>query len=95
MNPESIRDKYRERERESVITNILLKMEEFGITFQELEVVSETTEIHLRDQILALRKKANIRRQIDGRRKEAETNRQAQQSIRGKTSDTSAKANVG
>lgn len=87
LHPERVRDKYKEREREAVVEEILLKMEDFGITLQELEEYSSKNVIHLRDKILALRKKANVRRALNnGRRKQETTeDRPTKQGIREET----------
>ncbi|HEY9660311.1 MAG TPA: hypothetical protein V6C65_17795, partial [Allocoleopsis sp.] len=66
------------REREAVLRQMLLDMEEWGITFDELTQFANNNVIHLRDQMIALRKKASVRRTLeDGRRRQkAEANRQ-------------------
>lgn len=74
IDPSKLRDKYKARERENVLVNILKQMEDFGITFVELEEYKKNNTIHLRDQILKLKKKARLQGVLAngsrGRRKE-------------------------
>lgn len=78
LTANEVRDKYKAREREAVLRQMLLDMEEWGITFDELTQFANNNVIHLRDQMIALRKKASVRRTLeDGRRRQkAEANRQ-------------------
>lgn len=74
IDPSKLRDKYKARERENVLVDILKQMEDFGITFVELEEYKKNNTIHLRDQILKLKKKARLQGVLAngsrGRRKE-------------------------
>lgn len=74
IDPSKLRDKYKARERDTVLVDILKKMEDFGITFAELEEYKKNNTIHLRDQILKLKKKARLQGVLNnggrGKRKE-------------------------
>lgn len=61
MNPDTIRDKYKGREKDSSIEKIIKLMQEFGITSDDLTEYQKTHTIDLRQQVVELKRKSRLR----------------------------------
>jgi hypothetical protein len=61
MNPIEIRNKYIKRDRISKLDSIVEILDKYGITLQELTDHINQDYVHLRDKVLALRKKRNLK----------------------------------
>ncbi len=58
INPAELVNKYKSRERSTVIVDILKEMEAHDITLAELEKYRNENVIHLREQVLNLKKRS-------------------------------------